>query len=81
METGSEAHHIIRRSLQLAGGSTEASLSLSTSDFHGVILAGQDLSVDFGRITGKNLTVVNQNLKSADTSPTSGPVVTLASQL
>ncbi|KAH7311099.1 hypothetical protein BKA65DRAFT_413389 [Rhexocercosporidium sp. MPI-PUGE-AT-0058] len=61
--------------LQLAGGSTVASLFLSTSDFPGVIRAGQDLSADFGRITGKNLTVINKDQKSTETSPTSGPVI------
>ncbi|PVH74884.1 glycoside hydrolase family 115 protein [Cadophora sp. DSE1049] len=62
-------------SLQLAGGSTVASLFLSTADFSGVIRAGQDLSADFGRITGKNLTIINKDQKSTDTSPTSGPVI------
>lgn len=50
--------------LRLASGSTLISLFLSTSDFPGVIRAGQDLTADFGRITGKNLTVITKDQKS-----------------
>jgi Glycosyl hydrolase family 115 len=61
--------------LQIAGGSSVASLFLGSADFAGVIRAGQDLSADFGRVTGKNLTVVTKDQTSTDTSPSSGPVI------
>ncbi|CZT13826.1 uncharacterized protein RCO7_11556 [Rhynchosporium graminicola] len=61
--------------LQLAGGSSVSSIFLSTSDFPGVIRAGQDLSADFGRITTKNLTVVIKDQKHDDSSPTAGPAI------
>jgi hypothetical protein len=61
--------------LQLAGGSPVASLFLSSADFPGVIRAGQDLSTDFGRVTGKNITVLTKDQTSTDQSPSSGPVI------
>jgi hypothetical protein len=61
--------------LQLAGGSSPTTLILATGDFNGVIRAGADLSADFGRVTGKNLTVKTAELTTSDTSPSSGPVI------
>jgi hypothetical protein len=60
--------------LQLAGNGT-ATLILSSSDFPGVLRAGQDLSSDFGRVTGKNLTITTNELATTDQSPTTGPAI------
>jgi hypothetical protein len=61
--------------LQLAGGSSPATLILGSSDFPEVQRAGGDLSDDFGRVTGKNLTIVTKDLAATDTSPTSNPAI------
>ena len=61
--------------LQLAGGSLPAILILGSSDFPGVQRAGGDLSSDFGRVTGKNLTIITKDLAATDTSPTSSPAI------
>jgi hypothetical protein len=61
--------------LQLAGGSSPATLILATGDFKGVLRAGADLSADFGRVTGKNLTIKITELTASDTSPSAGPVI------
>lgn len=61
--------------LQLAGGTSTATLILSTGDFKGVQRAGADLAADFGRVTGKPLTVKTTELTTTDTSPTSGPAI------
>jgi len=61
--------------LQLAGGESITSLFLSSADFPGVLRAGQDLSGDFGRVTGNNLTVVTKDQTTTDTSSSSGPVI------
>jgi hypothetical protein len=54
--------------LQLASGSSVASLFLSSADSPGVGRAGQDLSSDFGRVTGKSLTVVTKDQTTTDQS-------------
>jgi len=61
--------------LQLAGGSSPATLILATGDFKGVQRAGADLSTDFGRVTGKNLSVKTAELTTSDNSPSSGPTI------
>ncbi|TVY56171.1 hypothetical protein LSUE1_G009901, partial [Lachnellula suecica] len=61
--------------LQLAGGSAPATLILGSSDFAGVQRAGTDLSSDFGRITGKNLSIVTKDFTTSDTAPATGPVI------
>ncbi|CAG8953042.1 hypothetical protein HYFRA_00003236 [Hymenoscyphus fraxineus] len=63
--------------LQLAGGTSTATLILSTGDFKGVQRAGADLAADFGRVTGKPLTIKTTELVTSDTSPTSGPAIIL----
>lgn len=65
--------------LQLAGGGSQATLILGSSDFAGVQRAGADLSADFGRVTGKNLTVLTKDLTATDTSPANGPVIIVGS--
>ncbi|KUJ08228.1 uncharacterized protein LY89DRAFT_600152 [Mollisia scopiformis] len=57
--------------LQLAGNGV-ATLILSSTDFPGVIRAGQDLAADFGKITGKNLTIAQI---STDQTSTTGPAI------
>ena len=47
-------------SFQLAGkGSGAGQILVSDNDYWGVIRAAGDLAVDFGRVTGKNLTLSN----------------------
>jgi hypothetical protein len=60
--------------LQLAGKST-ATLVVSPSDWPGVIRAGQDLGADFGRVTGKNATLIQKDLTVNSTSPATGPII------
>jgi len=61
--------------LQLAGGGSPATLILATGDFKGVQRAGADLSADFSRVTGKNLSVKTTELTISDTSPSTGPTI------
>ncbi|KAL1901028.1 hypothetical protein Sste5346_002093 [Sporothrix stenoceras] len=49
----------VEGSLQLAGGSSTGQILVSSSDYWGVIRAAGDLAVDFGRVTGTNLTLSN----------------------
>ena len=58
--------------LQLAGGQT-AQLMLSSDDWPGVVRAGKDLAMDFGRVTGTNLTMTMVNGTAATAS--SGPMI------
>ncbi|KAH6674811.1 hypothetical protein B0J14DRAFT_509929, partial [Halenospora varia] len=53
--------------LQLAGSSTPATILVSSDDWPGVSRAATDLSGDFGRVTGKNLTIA--------ASAASGPAI------
>lgn len=49
-------------SLKLAGaGSPPGSIILDANDWPGVLRAGQDLAIDFGRVTGTNLTRILSN--------------------
>lgn len=43
--------------LQLAGNGVEGQILLSANDWWGVIRAAEDLAIDFGKVTGKNLTL------------------------
>ncbi|KAL3422220.1 hypothetical protein PVAG01_06376 [Phlyctema vagabunda] len=45
--------------LQLAGSGLSGQILLSADDWWGVIRAAEDLSIDFGRVTGQNLTLAN----------------------
>jgi hypothetical protein len=45
--------------LQLTGSGIDGQILVSASDWWGVIRAAQDLAVDFGKVTGKNLTLGN----------------------
>jgi hypothetical protein len=61
-------------SLQLAGGNGAGRLVLAEDDWPGVIRAGKDLAMDFGRVTGTNLSVTM--VKSAKSAPSvQGPVI------
>src|SRR5690349_13817071 len=53
--------------LQLAGSSAPATILVSSDDWPGVSRAATDLSRDFGRVTGKNLTIA--------ASAASGPAI------
>jgi hypothetical protein len=58
--------------LQLAGSGINGQILLSSEDWWGVIRAAQDLAYDFGRVTGKNLTLGNWSpANSSSPSPTS----------
>ncbi|KAG9235610.1 hypothetical protein BJ875DRAFT_528789 [Amylocarpus encephaloides] len=64
--------------LQLAGNGINGQILVSSDDWWGVIRAAEDLAIDFGRVTGKNLTLGNwggSNGTSNGTSPynRSGP--------
>ncbi|ERS94895.1 hypothetical protein HMPREF1624_08793 [Sporothrix schenckii ATCC 58251] len=65
-------------SLQLAGGAAAASspgqILVSSNDYWGVIRAAGDLAVDFGRVTGTNLTLSNGAAGAAPASYTYHPV-------
>jgi hypothetical protein len=45
--------------LQLAGSGIDGQILVSANDWWGVIRAAQDLAIDFGKVTGKNLTLEN----------------------
>jgi hypothetical protein len=45
--------------LQLAGSGIDGQILVSANDWWGVIRAAQDLAIDFGKVTGKNLTLGN----------------------
>lgn len=45
--------------LQLAGAGIDGQILVSANDWWGVIRAAQDLATDFGKVTGKNLTLGN----------------------
>ena len=45
--------------LQLAGSDINGQILLSSNDWWGVIRAAEDLAGDFGKVTGKNLTLGN----------------------
>lgn len=45
--------------LQLAGSGTPGQILLSSNEWWGVLRAAQDLATDFGKVTGKNLTLGN----------------------
>lgn len=45
--------------LKLAGGGVNGQILLSADDWWGVLRAAQDLAGDFGKVTGKNLTLGN----------------------
>ncbi|KAG9231330.1 hypothetical protein BJ875DRAFT_407145 [Amylocarpus encephaloides] len=61
--------------LQLAGSGSQTTLILSSADYKGVQRAGADLSADFGRVTGKSLTIKNIDLATTDPSPATGPTI------
>lgn len=45
--------------LQLAGDGIDGQILLSANDWWGVIRAAEDLAIDIGKVTGKNLTLGN----------------------
>ena len=45
--------------LQLAGSGINGQILLSADDWWGVLRAAEDLAGDFGKVTGKNLTLAN----------------------
>jgi len=57
--------------LQLAGSGVNGQILLSGDDWWGVLRAAEDLAEDFGRVTGKNLTLGrwNRNGSSAADTP------------
>lgn len=59
--------------LQLAGSGIDGQILLSSDDWWGVLRAAEDLSIDFGRVTGKNLTLGGWSRPGAPAS--SGPAI------
>ncbi|TVY84194.1 hypothetical protein LSUE1_G001541 [Lachnellula suecica] len=57
--------------LQLAGTGIDGQILLSADDWWGVIRAAEDLATDFGKVTGKNLTLGNWGSWSNSTNTTS----------
>ena len=53
--------------LQLAGSGINGQILLSSQDWWGVIRAAEDLAHDFGRVTGKNLTLGNWSPSNSST--------------
>ncbi|KAJ2897419.1 uncharacterized protein MKZ38_004681 [Zalerion maritima] len=61
--------------LQLAGGSVEnGQILVSSDEYWGVIRAAGDLAADFGRVTGRNLTLSNGESGSSPASYEYDPV-------
>lgn len=60
---------------QLAGGNGAAALVVDGADWPGVIRAAQDLAMDFGRVTGTNLTMTMMNGTTGVAAPAGVPVV------
>lgn len=61
-------------SLQLTGGASAGQILVSSNDYWGVIRAAGDLAVDFGRVTGTNLTLSNGVVGAAPASYSYHPV-------
>lgn len=61
-------------SLQLAGTTSPGQILVSSNDYWGVIRAAGDLAVDFGRVTGTNLTLSNGVVGSVSASYSYHPV-------
>ncbi|CAK7234255.1 hypothetical protein SBRCBS47491_008887 [Sporothrix bragantina] len=62
-------------SLQLSGGSSgQGQILVSSNDYWGVIRAAGDLAVDFGRVTGTNLTLSNGEAGASPASYSYHPV-------
>jgi hypothetical protein len=67
--------------LQLAGSGVNGQILLSADDWWGVLRAAEDLAGDFGKVTGKNLTLANwqssnvtkRDVATAPFSPPGGP--------
>jgi hypothetical protein len=57
--------------LQLAGSGISGQILVSSEDWWGVIRAADDLAHDFGRITGKNLTLGNWSPSNSTNSTSS----------
>jgi hypothetical protein len=58
--------------LQLAGKNIDGQILLSANDWWGVIRAAEDLATDFGKVTGKNLTLGNWGSIGPVTNSTNG---------
>ncbi|TVY34481.1 hypothetical protein LSUB1_G006062 [Lachnellula subtilissima] len=54
--------------LQLAGTGLDGQILLSAEDWWGVIRAAEDLAVDFGKVTGRNLTLTNWSAMNMNTT-------------
>ena len=61
--------------LQLAGNGLDGQILLSADDWWGVIRAADDLAVDFGKVTGKNLTLGNWGSVGPSTNGTNRTVL------
>jgi hypothetical protein len=68
--------------LQLAGSGVSGQILLSADDWWGVLRAAEDLAGDFGKVTGKNLTLANwqssnvtkkRDVATASFNPPGGP--------
>jgi hypothetical protein len=68
--------------LQLAGSGVNGQILLSADDWWGVLRAAEDLAGDFGKVTGKNLTLANwqssnvtkkRDVPTAPFNPPGGP--------
>jgi len=61
--------------LHLAGSGLDGQILLSANDWWGVIRAAEDLAADFGKVTGKNLTLGNWRSVGPSTNSTNGTVL------
>ena len=61
--------------LQLAGGNGAAALVVDGGDWPGVVRAAKDLAMDFGRVTGTNLTMTMMNGTTGVAAPAGAPVI------
>lgn len=50
--------------LQLAGQNLDSQILVSPNDWWGVLRAAEDLALDFGKVTGKNVTLGSSKQKS-----------------
>ena len=62
--------HAGNGTLQLGGSGVNGQILLSADDWWGVLRAAEDLSVDFGRVTGRNLTLGRWNRAGLTASDT-----------
>ena len=64
--------------LQLAGNDVTSQVVLDGRDWEGVIRVAHDLAMDFGRVTGQNLTVALMNGTTGMTTSSSGGATIIA---